>query len=364
MDTSAPDITFDDFGICNYCTDFLDRFSHILNEEPSAKRARLETLIAKIKDSGKGKPYDCVVGVSGGVDSSWILVKAVELGLRPLPVHMDNGWNSELAQNNIANLVKGLGLDLYTHVIEWREYRGLMQAFFDADVVDVELLYDNAMQAVNFKQASRFGIRHILSGCNTSTEGMMMPRTWHAFKFDKKNILQINKKFTNAKITTFPSIGTWDRVYFELIKKIQWVSPLNFMDYKKEHAIQELKLNFNFKPYLYKHYESVFTRLYQGFLLPKKFGIDKRKVHLSSLIISGQISRESAILEIQKPPYMETRFLEDDTVFFLKKMGWSQQQLQDYLQRPRKEHSAYGSEETLYTIMANLYRKTFNITSE
>ena len=148
MDTTVEEITFDDNGICNFCTEFLERCSHIIHEDEGLKKQRLERFLETVRNAGRGKAYDCVVGVSGGVDSSWTLAEVQRLGLRPLAVHMDNGWNSELAQNNIANLVQGLGLDLYTHVIDWEEYRALMQAFFDADVIDVELLYDNAMLAV------------------------------------------------------------------------------------------------------------------------------------------------------------------------------------------------------------------------
>ena len=188
MDTTAADITFDENGVCNYCTEFLSRSGHILNKSPEQRKVELDAFVSKVKADGKGKKYDCIVGVSGGVDSSWVLVKAVELGLRPLAVHMDNGWNSELAQNNIANLIKYLNVDLYTHVIDWQEYRGLMQAFFDADVIDIELLYDNAMLSVNYQKASYYGLKYILSGSNQSYEGMAMPKNWNWLKFDKRNI--------------------------------------------------------------------------------------------------------------------------------------------------------------------------------
>ena len=191
MDTSAPDISFDENGVCNYCTDFLSNSAHILFKDSSQRQRELDALVEQIKKHGKNKDYDCIVGVSGGVDSSTALVNAVGLGLRPLAVHMDNGWNSELAQNNIANLVRGLGVDLFTHVIDWGEYRALMQGFFDADVLDVELLYDNAMLAVNYQQAAKYGIHYILAGTNQSTEGMRIPHTWNWFKFDKKNIAAV-----------------------------------------------------------------------------------------------------------------------------------------------------------------------------
>jgi len=176
MDISAADIFFDAKGICNFCTEFLREKSNIIFEDLKKKEEKLKYFIKKVKEEGKEKKYDCIVGVSGGVDSSWTLAKVKELGLRPLVVHMDNGWNSELAQNNIANLVQNLQVDLYTHVINWNEYRELMQAFFEADVIDVELLYDNAMLAVNYQQANKYGVKYILSGSNSSTEGMRMPK--------------------------------------------------------------------------------------------------------------------------------------------------------------------------------------------
>jgi hypothetical protein len=218
MDESAPDIRFDEEGVCNYCTDYLVTRERYLVSDPAQRQRRLDALLDKVRRDGRGKRYDCIVGISGGVDSSWALVKAVELGLRPLAVHMDNGWNAELAQNNIANLVRGLGVDLVTHVIDWREYGGLMEAFFAADVLDVELLYDNAMSAVNFLQAARFGVKHMLGGTNVATEGMRMPPGWNWFKFDKRNIKAISARFGGPRLKSFPAIGTIDfiRIIFRV----------------------------------------------------------------------------------------------------------------------------------------------------
>ena len=355
MDTSAPDIAFDEQGVCNYCNDFLARAGHILHENPATKQARLEAFVAKLKVLGRRKPYDCVVGVSGGVDSSWVLVKAVELGLRPLAVHMDNGWNSELAQNNIANLLRGLGVDLQTHVIDWEEYRGLMQAFFDADVIDIELLYDNAMQAVNFQQAAKVGVHYILSGSNTTSEGMTMPRSWHAFKFDKRNIFCIAKRFGASKIKSLPTVGSLERVYYELIKNIRWTPFLDYLDYNKFEAMVALTENHHYKPYPYKHYESIFTRFYQGFILPKKFNVDKRRLHFSTLVVAGQMDRETALQDLQFQPYINPESMNADKDYFLKKMKWTDEMLMNYLERPRKEHHMYGSEERRYMALKKIY---------
>ena len=256
----------------------------------------------------RGKQYDCIIGVSGGVDSSWALSLAVDHGLRPLAVHMDNGWNTELAQNNIANLVRGLGVDLHTHVIDWPEYRGLMEAFFAADVVDVELLYDNAMLAVNFEAAARHGVKYILGGTNVATEGMRMPPSWNWLKYDKRNIKSIAKRFGGPKLKTFPSI--WDGgLHRRILRGTRWLSFLDHFDYRKGDALQSLQGRFGYKPYPFKHYESVFTRFYQGYILPHKFGIDKRRLHLSVLVLNGEMSRDEAMAAVEGIAYESDKLL-------------------------------------------------------
>lgn len=355
MDTSAADITFDADGVCNYCTEFLARSSHVLHKSADQRQRELAAFVEQVKAAGRGKRYDCVIGVSGGVDSSWALVQAVALGLRPLAVHMDNGWNSELAQNNIANLVRGLGVDLHTHVIDWDEYRKLMQAFFDADVIDVELLYDNAMLAVNHQQAARYGIKFILSGGNQATEGMRMPRNWNWFKYDRKNIKALARRFGKARLATFPSIGTLGYIWYRLVRGIRWVSFLDYFEYNKFDALESLKRNYGYKPYPYKHYESIFTRFYQGYILPEKFGVDKRRVHLSTLIGSGQMSRDEAVAALQCIPYPDANAREEDKQYFMKKMGWSAADLAAYIARPEQSHDGYSSEKALWNSLLGLY---------
>lgn len=358
MDTTAHEIIFDENGVCNFCQDFLDVAGHILYKDSSQRESELNEFIAKVKHDGRSKKYDCIIGLSGGVDSSWVLVQAVKLGLRPLAVHMDNGWNSELAQNNILNLVKSLGVDLYTHVIDWDEYRELMQAFFDADVIDVELLYDNAMLGVNYQLAKKHGIKYILSGTNQTSEGMKMPKEWNwHLKLDKKNIQSIAKAHGNIKIKTFPAIGVKEYLWNRFVLKIQWLSLLDFFDYNKFEAMDILQKEYGYKPYPYKHYESVFTRFYQGYILPNKFNVDKRKLHFSTLIASGQLDRESALSQLKHIPYPSQEELEIDIEYFLKKMKWSREELFKYLQRPRKSHLEYESCESLYNIVLKLYRK-------
>jgi len=348
MDSSVPNIQFDSQGNCNYCTDFLERCAHVLDDTSEVKAKKLQALVAEVKRAGRGKRYDCIVGVSGGVDSSWVLVKCVELGLRPLAVHMDNGWNSELAQNNIANLVQTLGVDLHTHVIDWPEYKALMQAFFDADVLDVELLYDNAALAVNYRAGATYGVKHILAGTNSATEGMSMPPGWNWNKFDKRNIKAIGKRFTQTRVRTFPSIGTFDFFRFRFVNGVRWVSILDLMPYNKAAVLKELQEKYGYKPYPYKHYESIFTRFYQGYLLPKKFGVDKRKLHLGTLVAAGQMDREAALRDLEGIPYVSEAQLQEDKLYFMKKMGWTQAQLDGYIARPPVAHDVYPSEVRLW----------------
>ena len=339
---------------CSSCEYYYDNSSRI-------KRKEFTSLDDLVKQVNKTKSrYNCIVGVSGGVDSSMVLVKAVNLGLKPLAVHMDNGWNSEAAQNNIKNLVERLNVDLYTHVIDWDEYREHMNAFFNADVVDIELLYDNAMLAVNYNLALKFRIKHILAGTNHATEGVPMPRDWNWFKFDSKNIKAIIKKFGKRKIKTLPTIGLFKFILLSRILGIKWVDFLDYTDYNKKLALKELTSKYGYKPYPYKHYESIFTRFYQGYILPKKFNIDKRLVHLSADVLSGDMSRNVALKEIEKIPYISEELMRQDEQYFLKKMNWTKDELDDYISRPRIEHFNYSTSRPLYDYLVAVYLKLRN----
>jgi N-acetyl sugar amidotransferase len=350
MDTTARTITFDDAGQCNYCSEFIDRAGADLTKDPAVRQHDYDHLVERVKAAGRGKDYDCIIGVSGGVDSSWTLVQAVRSGLRPLAVHMDNGWNSELAQSNIENLVRTLDVDLFTYVIDWPEYRAMMQSFFDADVIDIELLYDNAMYAVNFQQAHERKTRFILAGTNLATEGMRIPSAWNWLKYDKRNIKALRASLDDGSMSSFPSLGTLGYVWNLAVRRITWVSFLDYTDYQKAPAIAELVRDFNYKPYPHKHYESVFTRLYMGYILPTKFNVDMRKVDFSNLIISGQMSREDALAALEAPAYPSQADLDGDIAYFLKKLGWTADEWDAYLQRPERPHAAFASERARYDL--------------
>lgn len=356
MDHTAKDFVSYGADGCNYCIDFRNKMKRHVLLNSSNREEQLNKYFAEIKARGKGKKYDSIVGLSGGVDSSWVLYLAVKNGLRPLAVHMDNGWNSELSQENIENLVRKLNVDLYTHVIDWNEYKQLQQAFFDADVIDIELLYDNALFKVNHSLAAKYNIQDILSGSNTSTEGMQMPLNWaYRNKLDKRNIFSIwRKKGPGTKLHTFPTFGFADFLYYTYVRKVRWVPFLDYFDYNKAQAVETLQREVGYRPYLHKHYESVFTRFYQGFILPEKFNADKRKVHLSTLVVTNQMTRESALEVLQHIPYPSEQDLREDTEYFLKKMGWTREQLTQYLERPEVPHEFYGTENWLWDGLEDL----------
>lgn len=356
IDANAADVSFDSMGRCNYCTAMLEKLAVFQPPNPKMLESKLAAFVEKVRAAGQGKRYDCIVGVSGGADSAYALYLAKQHGLRPLAVHMDNGWNSELAVNNIENLVRKLNVDLYTHVVEWREYRALQQAFFDADVIDVELLYDNAMLAVNYGLAARFGVKYMLSGSNTTTEGMRVPRNYNWNKFDRKNIIDIAHR-AGVKVRSLPTIGVKRFVWDRMVRGTQWVPFLDYIDYNKESCIELLVNAIGYRTYPYKHYESIFTRFYQGYLLPTKFGIDKRRLHLSSLICSGQMSREKAILLLEHSPYPDSDDLQVDIEYFLKKMCWSELDLSAYLARPERPHHDFASEAPLYAKLLEIQKR-------
>ena len=357
MDTSASNIQFDSEGVCNFCTKFLRTQSSVFDKSDATRRKQRDAVIDRIRHSGRRRQYDCVVGVSGGVDSSYALHLAVEYGLRPLAVHMDNNWNTEAATNNIKNLVTRLGVDLYTHVVDWACYRSLLQAFLDADVVDLELLYDNASQGVVYRQAKKHGVRHMVMGFNSATEGMAMPRGWTQFKWDLRNIRDI-AKLGGASTKKFPGIGLWKRLYYHKLRRMQQVRLLDCVDFNKDQALELLEKRYAYKRYEYKHYESILTRFYQGYLLPEKFGIDKRRVHASTLVMTGELTRQAALELLDRPAY-DPAEINRDRKYFVKKMGWTETHLDGYLARPPRNHHEFKTDTGLWFRMSALRDRRF-----
>ncbi len=356
MDTSAIDIVFDNRGYCNFCSDFL-KVSNLIKANNTFKN--LDKFINKVKNQGKNLEYDCVVGISGGVDSSWALKKTVEYGLRPLVVHFDNGWNTNMSQENIYKLLKKLKLNLITYVVDWMEYKEIMQSFFKSNVVDIELIYDNALMKINYSIAKKFNVKYIFAGTNRATEGMRMPKNWNWFKYDKKNIHSIQKKFGNKPIKSLPTIGTLDFIYYSKIHNIKWINFLDYFDYNKSLAMDELCSFSDFTKYKIKHSESIFTRFYQCHILPKKFKIDKRRIHLSNLVITNQMSRDKALEVIKTDPYSSFNDYLQDKKFFLKKMDFSEEYFNRYLSENPISHQEYHTEKIIWEKLEIVYKKIF-----
>jgi N-acetyl sugar amidotransferase len=349
-----PAIEFNKEDVCSICSIYENLQSRTVFKGDNGKE-KVDELILNVKNSAKNKKYDCIVGVSGGVDSSYVAYLVKEWNLRPLIIHVDNGWNSELAVKNIEQILGNLDYDLFTYVIDWEEMRDLQKSFINANVLDIDLPFDNAFMAILYRMAQKFGVKYILSGHNTVTEGWM-PDNFTHYKLDTLNIKDIHQKFGTVKLKTFPLLGPLKFWYFNNVKKIQMVYPLDFIEYNKEEVKKLLIEKLGWRDYGGKHYENVYTKFYQGHILVKKFGIDKRVSHLSTLINSGQISREKALEEMKVSPYKLEDFEEDKT-FFIKKLEMTEEEFEKYMNSPVVKHTNYKSYINVISKLSKIRRK-------
>lgn len=345
MDNIAdPDITFDGDGICNYYYQYNDLVQQVLPREDE-RESRLQEQIEEVKRNGKGKPYNCITGVSGGVDSSYLVYKAKEWGLRPLIVHFDNGWNSEIAVHNINKIIEHTGFNLYTIVVDWEEFRDLQLAYLKSGVVDLEVPTDHAIFATWFKLADKYKITSILDGNNIATEAILPP-SWIYNKADHINLLGIHRRFGTRPLKTYPVFGLKEKSFQPFFNAIRIFRPLDFINYNKEEAKQTISEKMGWVDYGGKHYESIYTKFYQAYILPYKYKIDKRKPHLSNLILSGQLTREKAIEELNKPLYKPGE-LEQEKTYVLKKLGLSVDEFEELMMKQPVPHEVYGKEKFL-----------------
>ncbi|ASC64862.1 ExsB family protein [Achromobacter denitrificans] len=356
MDTSDPDISFDAEGICNHCRQYDAMVRGIVDKATAGGReAELTKIAEQIKATGKGKDYDCIMGLSGGVDSSYVAYTAKRLGLRPLAVHFDSGWNSELAVHNIENIVKRLGIDLHTHVVDWEEMQDLQLAFFKASVANCDIPTDHAFPAILYAEAARHGIKHILSGSNYATE-FILPAAWGYQSGDARHLRDIHRKFGERPLRKYPSIGFFKQfVWYPYVRGIKTIKLLNYLPYNKADAKQTIAQELGWRDYGGKHYESVFTRFFQGYYLPIKFGYDKRRAHMASLINAGQMTRSEALKELEHPTYDAQR-QQEDKLFVAKKLGLSEKELDDIFQLPKKDYTDYKSNAKLMARALKLKR--------
>ena len=336
MDSDIPGIMFDEKGVCNYCK-IHDRLEEENPSDDSGKQ-KLIKLIDEIKEKGKTKTYDCVVGVSGGTDSTYLLRLTKEFGLRPLVVHVDNGWDSEIAANNIKKVTTKLDVGLRTIAVDWEEFRDLQLAFLKASVPDVEIPTDHAIKSTLYHVAAEEGIHYILDGHSFRTEGKV-PTLWSYG--DARYIQSVYKQFGGQRnLKNFPLLPLHDLFYLGFIKKIRRIRPLYYLDYRKEQAKKIPEKEFGWMDYGGKHYESIYTRFSQSYILPKKFKIDKRKVHYSALIRSTQMTRGQALEELKKPPISELQAQEDRT-YVIKKLGLTNEEFEEIMSQKPKTFMDY-----------------------
>jgi len=357
MDTSDSKIKFDEDGICDHCNTFHSDIKPFWNTGEKGW-SEISSIANKIKEDGKGKDFDCIIGMSGGIDSSYLVYLAKEkLGLRPLVFHVDAGWNSQQAVHNIEQIVDRLELDLYTEVIDWEEMKDLQLAFFKAGVSHTDTPQDHAFFATMYKFASKHKIKHILTGGNYSTECIRNPLEWMYYQSDSRQIKDIHKQHGTRKLKSFPLTNIlWHKIYLPYIKGIKLYRPLDYMHYDKEEATQFLVDNLGYQRYAQKHFESRFTRFYESYWLVEKFGYDTRKVQYSSLIVTGQMTRGDAIERLKKPPY-DPESIDDDFNYIASKLGISSEELKSYLEAPNKTYKDYKNQQSIYEFGARIMRK-------
>jgi len=346
MDETAKEITFDEYGVCNYCK-YYDEV--LVNEIFSSKggNEKLEKLIEEIKRKGTNSKYDCLIGLSGGVDSSYVAyLVAKQYGLRVFAVHLDNGWNTELAVANVEQIVKRLGIDLSTYVLDWKEFRDIQISFLKSSISNIEIPTDHAIWAILIKTAGKMKIPFIIAGNNVVTESIM-PDSWLYGSKDSKLIKSIHKRFGKVKLNSYPSLSTFNYIDYLLVRGIRWVPILNYIDFVKADAKKLLIDELGWRDYGGKHYESIFTRFFHAYFLPKKFGYDLRKSYLSAMICSGQMTRDAAIAELSLPPAPE-EILFQDREYVMKKLGLTKDQFDEILAAPNKTFRDYPNNDRLW----------------
>jgi N-acetyl sugar amidotransferase len=339
MDTSIPDITFDQNGVCNFCRLYDDAVRKYIHYDIGGKK-RLEALISDMKKKGAKKEYDCIIGVSGGVDSTFVAyVVKKRFGLRPLAVHLDNGWDSELSVYNIEQTLKILNVDLYTYVLDWEEFKDLQISFLKSSIANAEIPTDHAITAILYRIAAKEGISYIITGQNIVTEAIM-PASWMYGSTDLRLIKSIHRQFGKTKLKTYPQLGLLTMAYYTMVKGIRAIRILDYIPFNKADAKRLIIDELGWRDYGGKHFESIYTRFFQSFYLMNKYKIDKRKPHLSNLVLSGQMTRDEALAEIMKPPCPPDQ-MENDVEYVIKKLDLTEREFSEILSASQKSFRDY-----------------------
>ncbi len=356
MDTSDSDIFFNSKGECNHCVEFTEKRMRYYYQGAKSD-AELEHIVQQMKTDGKGKEYDCIVGLSGGVDSSYVSHICQQKGLRVLGVHLDNGWNSEEAVLNIKNIAKKSHIDYESYVLDWEEFKDLQLAFLKAAIPEADTPTDIAILAALHKVASKYNVKYIISGGNFASEGIL-PKTWHYNAKDLTYFKHIQRKFGTIRLKKFPTFGFQKEMYYKLVRKMKMIYILNNVDYIKEDAMALLKKELDWKYYGGKHYESKYTGFIQSYYLFEKFGIDYRRATFSSQICTGEVTREEALFELSKKPY-NPEIIEEEKKYIAKKLGVSIEEFEGILKTPAKLYRDYPNDEKRLSFIYDMYRKLF-----
>jgi N-acetyl sugar amidotransferase len=353
MDTSDPEIRFDEQGICNLCTEYLNKVAQTSRQIPSVDR--LQEMAEQIKKTGAGKKYDCVLGISGGVDSCYTAWLLHHLGIRVLAVHLDNGWDADSSVRNIKNTVDQLGMDYRSFVLDWEEFKDLQLAFLRASVPEIETPTDMAIPGALHKIAATYKVKYIISGGNMQTEGIL-PQSWHYNAKDLVYLNAIHKKFGTGKLTKFPEFGYRQELFYKFYHGIRQIYLLNYTDYRKSDAQQILQRELNWKDHGGKHFESLYTRFVHSYVLPEKFDIDYRRATFSTQICTGEITREYAVEKLKEPTYDAGSVCEIKQ-YVAKKLAISMQELEEILSLPVKTYKDYPNDKKRLERIYGMYRK-------
>jgi N-acetyl sugar amidotransferase len=351
MDTSDPMITFNEDGVCDHCINFYKSVRPNWHDNPYGLEL-LKRIVRRISSDGRGKDYDCILGLSGGLDSSYLLHTAVSLGLRPLVFHVDGGWNTDIAVSNIERLTSKLDVDLYVKVVDWSEMRDFQLALFKSGTPHLDIAQDHAFFATMYHFARKHGIRHILNGGNYSTECIRNPKEWIYYGTDLKFIRDIRARFGTVEMKSYPWSGIlYHKVYLRYFRGIRVWRPLNYVPYRKSDAQRLLTETYGWKSYSQKHFESHFTKFYEGYWMPTRFGFDTRRVQFSSLIVTGQMNRDVAIRELELPSFDECTISRDFS-FVANKLEITEDELWGYYYMEKKNFRDYNNQEGLFDLGA------------
>lgn len=355
MDTTDPEIIFDDAGRCNHCRDAEEKLRKGWFPNKEGKK-KLEVIAQEIRDSRGRKEYDSIIGISGGIDSSYLLhIVKNEMKLKPLVVHVDAGWNSEIAVNNIEKMVKKLDLDLFTYVVDWNEIKELQLAYLHSSLANQDVPQDHAFFAKLYQIADEKNISYTITGSNLTSESIL-PSSWGYDATDSLQLKAIFKKFGKGRLVNYPTMSWWkNKIYWPYFKKMKIIRPLNYIDYNKNEAIEFLQKTYDWRYYGGKHHESKWTKFFQAYYLPEKFGFDKRKAHLSSMIIAKQITREEALIELSKPLY-NAHELKEDMVYIEKKLCLKEGELKKIMDMPNKDYKDYPNDRKIITFFREIKR--------